>query len=215
MRSARHGCRSGFTVLELLVVLVLLAVLVMVALPALHRMVVRSHLQSMTLQCSMFLRQARAEAIARNAPAVVVFDDEAATIVAFIDIHNAAGDPDPDFLFNPLEGMPHRQTDYQIGAYRLPTRIAFGGPPSDPAPVVGFTDRGAGPRLVFRPDGSVVDLGAVRLRDPRGNVFEVQVAPAATGRVSLRKWHRDDEIWYRRGTMTRDEGAGPTWEWYM
>lgn len=73
----------------------------------------------------------------------------------------------------------------------------------------GFTPFDGAVSAVFQPNGSVADEGAFRIADLRGNFLEVRVAPAATGRIEIRKWQ--DEVW--RGTGDPTDPDFIAWKW--
>ncbi|HEV8628758.1 MAG TPA: GspH/FimT family pseudopilin [Thermoanaerobaculia bacterium] len=201
---------TGFTLLELLVVMAIMMLAVLIGYPMLLKTVARSNLESTAQLIAALLRQARLESVKRAAPAVIVLDPTTKKLSAFLDLNDNAGTPNSDLLFNPKAGLAADNTDYLIGELQVPARVDLGGPASDPLAVKGLTDRGAGPRLVFNGDGSVVDTGAFRVKDNNENDLEIAIEPKATGRVQLRKWSVADSVWY-----TRDMKNGKAlWEWY-
>ena len=100
----------------------------------------------------------------------------------------------------------------QIGRLDLPGDLSFAGPPANPA-VVGFQSAGDDSWVTFNTDGSVPQIGAFRVADPRGNFLEVRVGPAATAKIQVRKWNEDLAVnvdgthWF-----SQDEGGAP-WIW--
>jgi prepilin-type N-terminal cleavage/methylation domain-containing protein len=184
--------RSGFTLIETLLVLALAVVLVALALPALQTSLHQSKIRGLAQEVTVLMRQARLDAIKNSAQAVVriVPPDEVLGTVGRVE---AFSDRDSDMALSP--GEP------ELGRFELPPGVYFKAPPNleDDASVDGFTAAGAGPNIaVFQRDGSVEALGAFRLGDDYDNFLEVRVEPAATARIELRK--------------ARDEGG--TWNWY-
>lgn len=175
--AARH---RGFSLVELLVVLVLLLLLAVLSFPSLHKMILRSRLQGHAGEAVSLLEAARLESIRHSRPVVVELANGARGLFAFID-------QDHDLTYDP--GL-----DVEVGRRTLPGGLTYGGPadasdPADRAAVQGFTVAGPGGAVaVFEPDGSVRDSGAFRLADARGNYLEIRIEPAATGRVRVRKW---------------------------
>jgi type II secretory pathway pseudopilin PulG len=211
------------TLVELVIVLAIIVLAALIGLPALQKMIVRANLESAAEQMAGVLRQARLEAVRRSAPAVVTFDTATRQLSAFVDLNTASvatGYRGSDLLFNPeaAVGLPDNARDFIVVQMQLSAKVRPGGPPADAAAVDGFTDSGAGQRVVvFGADGAVRDVGAYRInddtRDPAGlvrNFLAVRVSPATTARVQLLKWNEADAAW-----VTRDMKNGKaTWEWY-
>src|SRR5262245_53501727 len=229
-RGARRRCSNpprrrqrGMTLVELSIALAIVVLAALLGLPALQKMIVRANLESAAEQMASVLRQARLEAVRRSAPTVVTFDTARREVTAFVDLNTAnalAGYRGSDLLFNPeaAASLPENARDFVAVPMQLSGKVSAGGPPADAAAVDGFTDAGAGKRVVvFGADGAVRDVGAFRLndatRDVAGNVrnfLAVRVSPATTGRVQLLKWNEADSAW-----ATRDMKDGKaTWEWY-
>jgi Tfp pilus assembly protein FimT len=170
------------------------------AYPALQQFIHRSKILGSTQATGTLLREARFEAIKRGVPCVVHVDGVTKEVVAFADV-------DGDLTFNPDPAeTTFRATDYELRRYNLPSGVDFVAPGAQP-PVSGLTALPAQPLngAVFQADGSIRDLGGIRVGDQRGNYLEARVEPAASARVSLRKW--DGTNW-----LTQGEG-GKTWEW--
>lgn len=205
----------GFTIVEAFIVVLILAIVLALGMPALQNLIVRSKLEATAQETAVFFRLARLEAIKRGQPVVVAVDEANNEAFAFVDIHDAAGNPNPDGEFNPVGGLPARATDYRVEEWDAPTWVGFRGPTADPDALSGFTSPPDPPRIFFRPNGSVDDAGALRIADARDNFIEVRIDPALTARIQLRKWHRDDSTWYTRG-VERSGGSGKQrWEWYL
>ncbi len=201
---------SGFTLLELLIVLSVVMLVALIGFPALQHLIQRAQLEGAGQELATKLRQIRLEAIRRSAPAVVTLDTTTGEVNAFIDLNDAGGNRAPDLLFNPSPLLPDNARDFVLEDFQLPPKVKMGGPTADPAIVSGFTDRGAGPRLVFNPDGSVLDVGSFRVGDGSLNFLQVAVGPVAAARIQLQKWSSTDNAWY--GRDMKDGKA--LWEWY-
>ncbi len=172
----------------------------MLAYPALQQFINRNKILGSVQTAGTLMREARFEAIKRGVPCIVHADGATNEVIAFADV-------DGDLTFNPDPAeTTFRATDYELRRYNLPAGVGFTAPGAQP-PVLGFTDLPAEPLngAVFESDGSIRDLGSLRFGDQRGNFFEARVEPAASARVTLRKW--DGANWLAQG-----EG-GKTWEW--
>lgn len=170
-RSAGDG---GFTLIELLVVLAILGLISVLGIPALLNSLHRAKVEGAAEQVSAFARRARLEAIKRNRQTMLRADTTSNELTAFVDVNqNRVRDTDEELL----------------GRFTLPALVSFRGAPEgtsdDKAPVEGF---GGNPGPVFEPNGSVLTEGAIRVGDERGNVLEVRVVSAASGRMEIRKW---------------------------
>ena len=199
MRS-RHGFAAGFTVVEVLVTVTVIAVGSVLAYPALQQFIHRNKILGGVQSASTLMREARFEAIKRGVPCVVHADGTTNEVIAFADV-------DGDLTFNPDPAeTTFRATDYELRRVRLPAGVGFTAPGAEPT-VFGFTALPLEPLngAVFESDGSIRDLGGLRVGDLRGNYLEARVEPAASARVTLRKW--DGTNWLAQG-----EG-GKTWEW--
>lgn len=196
----------GFTLIEVLVALVILAIAMALGIPALSHLVNRSRLEGSARELAVLSQRARLEAIKRRVRTVVEVDPATGTAEAWADVDGvAAGDP-PDLVFNPVAGELRFTTDYRIG--RIETAAHFAAPAGQDA-VDGLSAAPGRRVAVFLPTGAAESSGAFRLADEGGfNHLEVRVAPAGTGRVSLRKWDRDAGAW-----ALRREGGKP-WQWY-
>ncbi len=112
---------------------------------------------------------------------------------------------------------------------REETSIRFGHPIDGTAGAVNGFVVNAGTHLVFQPNGSVIATGSVVLGDFRGafadlasgkcgNCFRLNVAPQATGRIDVEKYHHEDAAWYRNSRRyadsNRTEATGNLWKWY-
>lgn len=196
----RQRVAAGFTVVEMLLVVTIIGIASVMAYPALQQFIHRNKILGIAQTTSTLMREARFEAIRRGVPCVVHADGATNEVIVFVDV-------DGDLTFNPdLTETTFRATDYELRRYNLPAGVTFAAPGAQP-PIFGFT---ALPTLpwngaVFQTDGSIRDLGGMRFGDVRGNYLEARVEPAASARVSLRKW--DGSNWLSQG-----EG-GKTWGW--
>jgi prepilin-type N-terminal cleavage/methylation domain-containing protein len=176
---------AGFTLIELLVVLAIAAIAMGLGIPALHNFIVRSRTEGAAREASMTLQRCRLEAIKSNREVIAHLDGN--EIVCFVDA-------DRDQTFNPDASAPYRTADWIVSEAGLTSdKLAFRDPDNDEddASLGGFAEAwgkdGAIRGAVFQPNGSVAEQGAFRIADVRSNFLEVRVAPAATGRIEIRK----------------------------
>lgn len=196
----RHRFAAGFTIVEVLVAVTVIAVGSVMAYPALQQFIHRNKILGSVQSAGTLMREARFEAIKRGVPCVVHANGTTNEVIAYADV-------DGDLTYNPDPAeTTFRATDYELRRVKLPSGVSFSAPVAQPA-VFGFTALPAEPwnGAVFESDGSVRDLGGLRVGDLRGNYLEARVEPAASARITLRKW--DGSNWLVQG-----EG-GKTWEW--
>lgn len=202
---------SGFTMIEVLVVLVILSILLLFAFPAIQGMVRRGKIEGAARQTAVLLRSARLAALRTggqqvsnplggaswSARAVVRLDPVRREVLAFVDVNDATGDRESDLIFNPVAGEKRGDTDYILGRFALPNRVEIGA-------IKGLTSQPDGvPVAVFLSDGSVDRIGAFRFQDSRGNQLEVRIEPRATARVETRKWDAGANAWLANGERGR------------
>jgi type II secretory pathway pseudopilin PulG len=203
------GRQAGLTLLEVLVTSTMLVVAGSVGMPAFLNYVQRAKLEGAAREAVMMLHATRLEAITRGAPTVVTLDESTGDLVAFADVDGVGTLDPPDGVFNPNSGDPFRQTDYELGRFRLPTGVRPIDPDGDEGldSVEGFVNPLPLPSQVafFRIDGTVADDGAFRFGDARGNFLEARIAAISTARVELRKW--DGAVW-------REQGEHGAWTWH-
>lgn len=216
MRRSRSSS-AGFTLMELMVVVAILLIFSLVGFPAFKLWIERARLVSVARSTAMRMKVAQQESIKMNLTAVAQPDFDNDEIVYFVNV-----DGDPNFEFNPDSTAPFKTVDYELSRQQLPTEydIVFWAP-TDAGPegrdaVDGFTATNAPQNAaVFRPDGSVEDVGAIRFADNRANYLEVRVAPKA-GRIQVLKYH-DNPPWgdpsgfYPRGQ--HPTSGEPLWYW--
>lgn len=201
MRSARQIDRrrqSGFTLLEVLVVVAVVGILLMITAPAFLNMINRYKLTGTAREVTSLMQAARLESIKLNAPAHVNYDATTNAFVAFVDLDNDLALSAPDRVLS--------------GTVPLPAKVTFHGPGDFAAnganAIDGWDDAPAQDGPIFRSDGSVDRVGAFRFKDSNDNYLEVRVETPATGRIVLRKFDRGENAFLLNG-----EG-GHRWVWY-
>jgi type II secretory pathway pseudopilin PulG len=208
LRASSHT--AGFTLVEMVVMMTTLAIAATMGMPALLNYMQRAKLEGAAHQMVMMLHTTRLEAITRGAPSVVAIDEDSGDLVAFVDVDGATSTAPPDGLYNPIDGDPYKQTDYELGRFRLPSGVKLANPDGDLGidSVDGFVNPAPIPAHLayFAIDGTVADDGAFRIADARGNFLEARIAATTTARVELRKW--DGSTWREQGET--EEGA---WTW--
>lgn len=198
---------AGFTLVELIVVVVLLGLLATLGIPELLRSMNRYKVEGFMRTCSALAQKAKGEAVRRNAEAVFQPEIANSRFFAFLDLDGAGPGTPPDGLFNPVAGQPYRTTDYEIGSCRLPAGVQFIAPESEPL-IDGFLQSVPAGVAIFDSLGAVSSEGGFRFGDARENYLEILIKPPATARIELRKWDPEGEGWKARG-----EG-GKQWVWY-
>jgi type II secretory pathway pseudopilin PulG len=205
MKRPRAGDRrSGFSLIEMLVILVLAFVLVAIGTPILLSTVRQAKLRGIAQETVVLMRQARMDAVKHSAQAVVRIVPPVGATPGRVE---AFADRNGDRLLSAGEPM--------LGTLPLPTGIRFEAPVGllDEDSVDGFTGDPGGaslPRIaVFQGTGAIEDSGAYRLADAFQNYLEVRVEPAATARIETQKAREENNDWvfYAAG-----EGGEP-WEW--
>ena len=179
---------SGFTLVEILVVLALLGVMALIGYPALMNVIRRSTVETAVREVSMQIRAARLEAIKQSDSTYVQADIAARRVVVWRENDAVTG---------------RSAGDEQISAVTLPSRMSFTGPPADVDATVGMLPLDY---MEFLPSGAAAGTGpmAIRLADERGNYLEVRVDPPATAKVTIRK---------HLGTWKFQGEGGQQWNW--
>ena len=195
---------SGFTLIEMLVVLAILMILLLFAVPALQTAMRQSKLRGMANETATLMRLARLEAIKNSCTSIVKIVED--------DTPHVEGFPDCD-------GDGVLDADKKsLGTFALPYGVRFFAPPNlkgkdsidglsvDPA-------GGAANVAIFRGDGSIQAIGGFRFGDDVGNFLEVWVSPTATARIEVHKCLlcTDASVradWYANG----DNGKAWVWQ---
>ena len=208
--SRRRTREGGFSLLEILVTASTFVIAASVGMPALMNYTQRAKLEGSAREIAILLHRTRLEAITRGAPAVVAYDEDARELVAFADVDGVGTNDPPDGVFNPNSGDRYRETDYELGRFRIPANLELRSPDGSVGleSIDGFHNPAPIPEGIafFRIDGTVGDDGAFRIADLRGNFLETRIAAATTARVELRKWN---------GSSWREQGEGEegAWKW--
>lgn len=186
---------KGFTLVELLVVLVLLGLATTIGVPLLQNFLNRAKVEGSMRATMIVFRNARYEAIKRSREIHV----QGHLNENWIDIYF---DADADNVWDPGEEVQPR--------YFLEYPVTFQGPAADSDPVIGFDETSTPNTFIvrFQNDGSVESEGSVRIGDDRGNFIQIDISPAATAKLSLAKWYEPENDWLEWG---REDVA---WKWY-
>ncbi|HEX3131470.1 MAG TPA: prepilin-type N-terminal cleavage/methylation domain-containing protein [Thermoanaerobaculia bacterium] len=196
----RRARERGFTLIEMLVVLVILGIAALISIPYLSAQIQRSKLLGVTSQVSGLMRLARLDAIKYSRCGMVAINLSTRKVNAFSD---KDGDCQPD-------------AGEEIGEVILPKSVIFGAPGNvcnltGVATYQGFSPWAGNPNVAtFNSDGSIKDsTGAFCFKSEAlgtgaPNYLEVQVAPQATARVAMLK--------YESGAWVENDGTG-VWKW--
>ncbi len=233
-------CRSaGFNLIELVVALGISGLVLAAAAPSFNGFMHRIRTEATLTELSTALMKARREAILRSV--TVVAQPLPATRELLI-YANVDGD---DLLeYQPDSTALPRTADYQVSrvempllskvSYRSPSGLGNGngngrgngngngggngnGNGNGGAVVQGLTNLSSGENgLVFDADGSIRDVGGLRVGDEFGNYFELRAGPAATGKITVFKFREnppwgDEPGFYPRGSDPN--GVYPMWSW--
>lgn len=183
---------AGFSFIELMVTLVVLSIAMVFVVPAIRPTLARVKLESATRQTAIFCARARLEAIKTGNRVIVHESASDRAMESFADV-NADG------VFNPTAGAPRNTTDYIVGRYPIPNRIEIAGP-GTLAGMDGLTVVGSERLALFLPDGSIADIGAIRLADDQGEYREIRIEPKVTPRAQIRYW--DGSTWVLKKNPT-------------
>ncbi len=198
MRSTRSSKReAGFTLIEMLVVMLIIGIMATLGMPALQQMINRSRLEGLAREIAVMCQSTRLEAIKGGIPTVIRFDITNRFVVSWID---ANGDNIQD------------AGERELLRRQLPPQAEYGGP-GGLGETGGLPKDSDGAWLTFNVNGSIeltsagdcdAGLGCVRFGDSRPNYLELSIGPAATANVRVRKWN---------GSYWALPGEGGPWEW--
>jgi type II secretory pathway pseudopilin PulG len=205
--------------MELLVVVAVILIFSVVGYPNFVAWIAKERIMGVVHSTSSRMQVARQEAIRTNDVVVAQPDFDNNEILFFVNV-----DQDQGYEFNPDSTVQHRTADYELGRLRLPDdygiefRSATNRHAQGNDALEGFTATNAPLNaVVFLPDGSVKDAGAIRLADDRSNFFEVRIAFPATGKTRVNKYHPNPPWGDRAGFFPRGRHINtgdPMWVWY-
>ena len=213
-RISRYRAK-GFSLAEALVIVAVVGIASVIGAATLPQLLQRVRLEKAAREASTLMRMTRFEAIKQGVQTVVQISPDTREIVAFADVHGGLDQTLPsDGVFEAIGGATYRTTDYEISRMKLPNGVYFRDESAqeDLDSVDGFDHSGTIPLLpddqaIFQTDGSILEAGAFRFGDNRGNFLEARVDPPATARIEVRKWDDVDGFWRAFG-----EGGKP-WVW--
>lgn len=196
----------GFTLIEILVVTAILLMVTLMAAPYLATQIQRSKLIGAANQAVGVMRMARMDAIKNSQCAMVLIDPALGQMEAFSDRDSNCQPSAPDV---------------RIAQMVLPKNVAFSAPGGKVGAdsVKGFSPLAGNPNMAkFLGNGSIELVGAFRfeaqeLGGRTANWLEVNVAPAATARIELRKWKGPDGGDLDNDINWHANGEGGSWTW--
>jgi prepilin-type N-terminal cleavage/methylation domain-containing protein len=175
---------AGFTLIEILVVLLLMGLLLTLLLPSFLKTIQHQKLLGAAQQTAILLRLARLQAIKTANFAVVQIDTTTGVVTAF-------SDPNNNQALDTGEPV--------LGRVDLPKGVTF-------MAVSGFTSPPTPAVAIFSSNGSVTAPGAFRLQNSAGDKIEARVLTTTSGRVVLQK--------YDGSSQWLPNGEGPkAWKW--
>jgi prepilin-type N-terminal cleavage/methylation domain-containing protein len=183
---------AGFSLIELLVVMLLMGVLMAIGLPNLFNYIFRQKVLGITQQTAILLRLARLEAIKTANNSVVQIDTAAGTVTAFSDL-------DQDKVLDNGERV--------IGKLDLPKGITFGTVfrfKTPPTPAVAIFRSDGSADVNDDPDPTKV-AGAFLFLNTKGDQLRACLLNAKSGRIVVQKL---------QGTNWKAQGEdGLAWTW--
>ena len=174
---------AGFSLMELLVVLVLLALVLFIAIPGGVSFAQEYRLRGASVYMRGFIRQVRAQAAAKNTYVGIVFEEV---------------DGQPEFTVH-VDGNGNgiRRADIDAGIdkrirdpWRLTSQfpgVRYGSPPQDLAPEFPALRIGRSQVLSFSPIG-LSTSGTLFLSNELGSIYAIIVL-GATGKVRVARYH--------------------------
>jgi prepilin-type N-terminal cleavage/methylation domain-containing protein len=164
----------GFTIIELLAVMVLMTVLIALGAPALMNVLATYKMRSSAQQLEMLARQARFESIKLNQPTTVVADVPASVVFAYSGTIPVTNPSQPPFHWT---DVPPTQ---RVGKIPVARGVAYDFSKLQPACAIAVCNV-----FAFTPDGQGTG-GDVILKglDPNLPTYTISVAPA-TGKLTI------------------------------
>ena len=162
MRDYRIAGKRGFTMLEMMIIIVIIGILASIAAPSFFNWIPQMKLKSDARMSLNYLRQVRAQSVAKNSQFGVYFDRENRLIYVFQDCDNPAGSIYTPGLDSLLEAPVSFDSDVILSNCTFQNDT-----------------------VIFYPNGSASSSGEILLQNSGGaTVYSVDVL-ASTGRVKM------------------------------
>jgi len=162
MKNRKYDNRRGFTMIEMMIVIVVIGIMAAMAAPSFLNWIPKMRLKNDAREKVNYLRQARSRAIAENSQYGVYFDFNGSRMVYFKDTDS------PEWSYY-AEGVDS----------------VVGNPISNESTVAYGTCSLMGNTVIFYPNGSASTSGSLELYDVEsGNSYTINVL-ASTGRIRL------------------------------
>lgn len=211
-RSSRRSA-AGFTLLELLVIMAILLIVSALAYRGFREVLVRSKLLGDTAAIANSLQRARAAALRHGKQVIAEVDGVNQELDFFYneDESTLARDAGDEDVFPPISLSEGSRPGSTVYFWSYPDTTP------DPANAMdGFTDRAGQKVLVIERDGSIRDLGGIRIAmgklgwssPEQVNFMEVRVVTTGTGKTQLRKLIPGEAVPYQPKMSTPD---GTNW----
>ncbi|HVT57896.1 MAG TPA: prepilin-type N-terminal cleavage/methylation domain-containing protein [Thermoanaerobaculia bacterium] len=215
-KTSRIRPASGFTLIEILLVMALALILMLIGFPALNKMISRSKIEGAARQTEAFLRLSRYEAIKRGVATGIRADFTKNRLLVYVNADNKfkVGN-------NPV-----------LAQYVLPQGVAFwsaqdAGADGSNALINVKNKDASGGEILFDSTGAQISsvdgssgAGAVGFNfgDPAGNFLQVRITTPSTGNMELLKWTASvsscsADLQANGGCYTLNGQYGKQWSW--
>jgi len=190
-----RGRAAGFTMIEMLLVLLLMGILLVLVMPSFLNSIQHQKILGITQQTAMLMRLARLQAIKTATNSVVQIDTAKGTVTAFTDSNG-------DKVFDPTTEKLLGQVNLSKGvSFMAVDRFTTAANPANPAVAVFTSDGSVSCPSTDSRCTTMPHPGAFGFQDVRGDQLEACVMTKTSGRIVLMK----------SDATAGDMGCGPGW----